>query len=96
VCEESFGMPLVEAMASATPVVATRGGAFPEIVEHGRTGVLVERSDAPALADAILQLLSNPDQRDAMARAAVERASTMFSWDRIAEDLVEKYERILA
>jgi glycosyltransferase involved in cell wall biosynthesis len=96
VCEESFGMPLVEAMASATPVVATRGGAFPEIVEHGRTGLLVERSDAPALAEAILQLLSNPDRRDAMAQAAVKRASTMFSWDRIAEDLVEKYERILA
>jgi glycosyltransferase involved in cell wall biosynthesis len=88
-------MPLVEAMASATPVVATRGGAFPEIVEHGRTGLLVERSDTPALADAILQLLSNPDQRDAMARAAVERARTMFSWDRIAEDLVKEYERIL-
>ena len=96
VCEELFGMPLVEAMASATPVVATRGGAFPEIVEHGRTGLLVERSDAPALADAILQLLSNPEQRDVMARAAAERASTMFSWDRIAEDLVHEYERILA
>jgi glycosyltransferase involved in cell wall biosynthesis len=96
VCEESFGMPLVEAMASAMPVVATRGGAFPEIVEHGRTGLLVERSDAPALADAILQLMSKPDQRDRMARAAVERASTMFSWDRIVEDLVAKYERILA
>jgi glycosyltransferase involved in cell wall biosynthesis len=96
VCEESFGMPLVEAMASATPVVATRGGAFPEIVEHGQTGLLVERSDAPALANAILQLLSNPDQRDAMARAAVERASIMFSWDCIAADLVKKYERILA
>jgi glycosyltransferase involved in cell wall biosynthesis len=96
VCEESFGMPLVEAMASATPVVATRGGAFPEIVEHGRTGLLVGRSDAPALAEAILQLLSNPDQRDAMACAALNRASTKFSWDRIAEDLVEKYEHILA
>jgi glycosyltransferase involved in cell wall biosynthesis len=58
--------------------------------------LLVERSDAPALAEAILQLLSNPDRRDAMAQAAVKRASTMFSWDRIAEDLVEKYERILA
>ena len=96
VCEESFGMPLVEAMASATPVVATKGGAFPEIVEHGQTGLLVGRSDAPALADAILQLLSSPDRRDGMARAAVERASTMFSWDRIAEDLLRKYERILA
>jgi glycosyltransferase involved in cell wall biosynthesis len=92
VMEESFGMPLVEAMASSTPVVATRGGAFPEIVEDGRSGLLVERSDVQALADAILQLLSNPDQRDSMARAAFKRASTMFSWDRIAEDLLKEYE----
>ena len=96
VCEESFGMPLVEAMASATPVVATRGGAFPEIVEDGRSGLLVQRSDAQALANAILQLLSNPDQRDAMAEAAFERASTRFSWDRIAEDLLKEYERLFA
>jgi glycosyltransferase involved in cell wall biosynthesis len=54
----------------------------------------VERSNARALADAILQLLSNPDQRDAMAEAAFERASTRFSWDRIAEDLLEEYERL--
>jgi glycosyltransferase involved in cell wall biosynthesis len=92
--EESFGMPLVEAMASSTPVVATRGGAFQEIVEDGRSGLLVERSDVQALADAILQLLSNPDQRDSMARAAFKRASTMFSWDRIAEDLLNKYEHL--
>jgi glycosyltransferase involved in cell wall biosynthesis len=94
VCEESFGMPLVEAMASATPVVATRGGAFSEIVENGRSGLLVERSDAQGLADAILQLLSNPDQRDEMAQAAFERASTRFSWDRIVEDLLKEYERL--
>jgi glycosyltransferase involved in cell wall biosynthesis len=94
VCEESFGMPLVESMASATPIVATRGGAFPEIVEHGRTGLLVERSDVRGLADAILQLLSDPERRQTMAEAAVKRASTVFSWDRIAEDLLEKYERL--
>ena len=94
VCEKSFGMPLVEAMASATPVVATRGGAFPEIVADGQSGLLVARSDPQALAGAILQLLSNPDQRDAMAQAAFQRASTIFSWDRIAEDLLEKYERL--
>ena len=87
-------MPLVEAMASATPVVTTRAGAFPEIVEHGRSGLLVERSDARALADAILQLLSNPNQRAAMAQAAGDRASVMFSWDRVAEDLLEKYEHL--
>ena len=94
VCEESFGMPLIEAMASSTPVVTTQGGAFPEIVEHGRSGLLVDRSDAQALANAILQLLANPDQHDAMAQAAFERASTLFSWDRIAKNLLEEYERL--
>ena len=67
-------MPLVEAMMSHTPVVATRGGAFPEIVEDGRSGLLVERSDVQSLANAILQLLSNPDQCHAMAQAADEPA----------------------
>jgi glycosyltransferase involved in cell wall biosynthesis len=95
VCEESFGMPLVEAMASATPVVATRGGAFPEIVEDGRTGLLVERSDVRALAEAILELLSNSERRETMAKAAATRAANMFSWDHIAQDLLAKYEKLL-
>jgi glycosyltransferase involved in cell wall biosynthesis len=94
VCEESFGMPLVEAMMSGTPVVATRGGAFPEIVEDMQTGLLVERADAEGLADAILQLLCNPNRREAMAQAAFERASTIFSWERVVEDLVKEYERL--
>ena len=54
----------------------------------------MERSDPRALADAILQLLSNPKQREAMTQAACERASTMFSWDRIVEDLMKQYERL--
>jgi glycosyltransferase involved in cell wall biosynthesis len=84
-----------EAAACGLPIVSTRSGGIPEIVEHGRSGLLVERSDAQSLANAILQLLSNPDQRDAMAQAAFERASTRFSWDRIAEDLLREYERLL-
>ena len=95
VCEESFGMPLVEAMASGTPVIATCGGAFPEIVEDGRTGLLVERSDPQALATAILKLLGNTEQRAMMAQAAQKRAATTFSWDHIAGELIEAYERLL-
>jgi glycosyltransferase involved in cell wall biosynthesis len=94
VWEEPFGMPVVEAMAARTAVVTTRGGAFPEIVEDGRSGLLVERSGVQGLAEAILQLLANPERRDAMAQTAFERASTVFSWDRIAEDLLGKYKRL--
>ena len=95
VCEEACPLPPIEAMASRMPVVATRDGPLPEIVEDGRSGLLVERSNARALAEAILQLLSNPDQRDSMAEAAFVRASTRFSWERITEDLLAEYERLL-
>ena len=94
VCEEACPLPPIEAMASRMPVVATKDGPLPEIVEDGRSGLLVERSNPRALANAILQLLSDPGQREAMAEAALERASTRFSWDRIAEDLLKEYERL--
>jgi glycosyltransferase involved in cell wall biosynthesis len=94
VCNDASPLTAYEAAACGLPMVSTLSGGIPEIVEHGRTGLLVERADPQAIANAILQLLSNPDQRDAMARAALERASTMFSWDRITEDLLAEYERL--
>jgi glycosyltransferase involved in cell wall biosynthesis len=94
VCEEACPLPPIEAMASSLPVVATRDGPLPELVEDGRSGLLVERSNARALADAILQLLNCPDRRDTMARSAFERASNKFSWDRVAADLLNEYERL--
>src|SRR5215470_1142535 len=75
---------MVKSAAGSTPLAYSS----PEAVQT--TGAV---ADPQALADAILQLLSNPDQRDAMAQAGFERASTMFSWDRIAEDLLEQYQR---
>jgi glycosyltransferase involved in cell wall biosynthesis len=96
VCEEACPLPPIEAMAAGLPVVATRDGPLAELVEHGRSGLLVERSNAQALADSILQLLDHPDRRAVMAESAFERASTRFSWDRIAEDLLGEYERLFA
>jgi glycosyltransferase involved in cell wall biosynthesis len=95
ICEEAFGLPIVEAMMSHTPVVATRGGAALEIVEAGRTGLLVERADVQGLANAILRLLSNRDEREAMARAAFERATAVFSWDRLGAELLDIYEQLV-
>jgi glycosyltransferase involved in cell wall biosynthesis len=93
---EPFGMPATEAMASGLPLVATRGGAFPEIVDEGTTGLLVEGGDAAGLADAISRLLADDGLRRRMGAAGRERARSVFLWERILERLVGLYEEILA
>ncbi len=93
VWEEPFGMPLVEAMAAGLPCVATRGGAFPEIVEQERTGLLVARGDAKELAGAILALCADDGRRAAMGQAGCARARERFGWDHVADALVEEYLR---
>ncbi|HMR31938.1 MAG TPA: glycosyltransferase family 4 protein [Geminicoccaceae bacterium] len=87
ICDEPFGIPLVEAMAAGLPVVATRTGGIPEIVADGETGLLVERGDADGLASAILALLGDPERRLAMGRAGRERVARLFTWSRSAERL---------
>ena len=61
--EEAFGWVIAEAMATGKPLVATRVGGIPELVEHGETGFLVNRGDAGAAASSILTLLRDPDLR---------------------------------
>lgn len=91
---ESFGMSLVEAMATEVPVVATRVGGMTEVIEEDKTGILVEPGDAPALAAAILRLLANEEVRKSMGSAARKRAVELFSWDRISEKLLCQYKNI--
>jgi glycosyltransferase involved in cell wall biosynthesis len=95
VCHEAFGMPILEAMACQVPVVATRSGGIPEIVEDGKTGLLVERGDAAALAVAILHLLANEDLRQTMGKAARQRVLERFGWERVAGELFCRYEGML-
>jgi len=94
VWDEPFGIPMIEAMACGVPVVAARGGAVPEIVEDGETGLLVERGDAADLAEGILRLLGDHDLRDSMGQAGRERVLGHFTWDRIAESLLNEYENL--
>jgi glycosyltransferase involved in cell wall biosynthesis len=96
VWNEPFGIPLVEAMATGIPVIATRGGAFPEIVQDGKTGLLVPRGDAPALAEAILRLLEDGDLRRSMGEAGRRRALEKFSFDTVAENLLSEYRSLSA
>jgi glycosyltransferase involved in cell wall biosynthesis len=88
---ESFGMALVEAMGSGIPVIATRVGGMPGVVEDGRTGLLVPPASPAGLAAAIDALISEPARRLEMGRLGRERAVARFSWDRVADAILEVY-----
>jgi glycosyltransferase involved in cell wall biosynthesis len=87
---EAFGLVLTEALYLGTPVVATRVGGIPEIVDDGVDGVLVAPADSEALADAIVDLLNDPQRRQRMAGSGREKVLARFNF----EDMVRKYEAI--
>ena len=88
---EAFGMSLVEAMATQTPVVATAIGGMPEIVDDGVTGLLTEPGNPQALADATIKLISNPNRARAMGIAGRRKVLQYYCWSKIAESLVNTY-----
>lgn len=89
---EGFGLPLLEAMACGTPVVAADNSSIPEIA--GDAARLVNAEDPAALAAAIEAVLSDPDERAAMRARGLARAA-QFSWARCARETRAVYERII-
>jgi glycosyltransferase involved in cell wall biosynthesis len=89
---EGFSIPAVEAMACATPLIATRGGALPEVVgSDGKTAVLVEPGDPAELADALGALFDDDARRKSIGIAGRKRIETSYTWRRVAESMVEVY-----
>ncbi len=86
---EGFGLPAGEAMACAVPVIATTGGALPEVV--GDAGLLVPPADPQALAAAILRLIDDPHAAGRLGQAGVERVHRHFTWRQAAERTVAVY-----
>jgi glycosyltransferase involved in cell wall biosynthesis len=93
---EPFGRAIIEAMAAGKPVVATRSGGVPEIVDEGETGLLVEPRSGTQLARAICQLLGDPELAERMGQAGLERARRSFDTHRVAETVQGLYDRTLA
>lgn len=92
---EGFGRVLVEAMAAGGPVVATRVGGVPDVVEDGRSGILTPPGDADALADAVCRVLDDAALRESLIAHGRERAAR-FGIDRMIEQFEEVYGTLLA
>jgi len=93
---EAFGQVLIESLCFGTAVVATRVGGIPEIVEDGRTGLLVAPADSSDLARALRASIEHPDRRAAMARAGQTHVREAFDSRRTARGNEAVYEVLLA
>ncbi len=92
---EGFSLPAIEAMACGVAVVATTGGAIPEVVGPD-AGLLVAPNDPAALAGAITTLLDDPERRRTMGQAGRQRVMERFTWEVTARGTVACYEAVLA
>ncbi|MER7842969.1 glycosyltransferase family 4 protein [Kitasatospora sp. NPDC096077] len=94
---EGFSLPAAEAMATGTPLVATTGGAIPEVAgPDGGTCLAVPPGEADALAAALGRLLDDPRLRAELGAAGRERVLARFTWERAAELTAEAYRAAIA
>ena len=94
---EGFSLPAVEAMASGTPVVASRAGALPEVLgPDGECADLVTPGDVDGLTRALGRLLDSPERRHWMGTAGRRRALDVFSWESVAAQTVRVYQQAIA
>ena len=91
---ESFGIVLLEAMASGKPVVATNIKGYAAVVEHGRQGLLAPPKDASKLAEALGFLINDPKLREQMGAAGREKAAR-FEWDLVAKQIMGYYDQVM-
>jgi len=92
---ESFGVTLLEAMASGRPIIASNVGGIPEIVKDGVTGLLFKRGDAEDLADKIITVLSDCNLAQSLASNAKELVKERYSWPVITDKMEDLYEKTL-
>ena len=90
---EGFGLPAGEAMACEVPVISTDGGALPEVV--GDAGIIVPKGNSQAIAEAVEQLLNNPQEREALGKAGRERIQKTFCWQVAATQMTDYYQKVL-
>ncbi|MEK6537111.1 MAG: glycosyltransferase, partial [Actinomycetota bacterium] len=91
----SFGVVLLEAMASATPIVASDINGYRLVMEDNRQGILVPETEAAGFAEALLRLLKDPELRRRMGDEGRRTAVESFSWDLVATRIEQYYLELL-
>jgi glycosyltransferase involved in cell wall biosynthesis len=92
---EAFGRVVIEAMALAKPIIAYNHSALPEIIEDGKTGILIEPDDKEGLEKVILKLLRDQDLRKSLGELARQRVRERFDLKFTIEKIQQLYEQIL-
>ncbi len=92
--DEGFGLVLTEAMLCKTAVIGADSGGIIDIIDHEKTGLLVEPDDVPDLTKAITRILNDNTLRDAMAEAGYWKAKAQFSSDSAAKKFAELYKSL--
>jgi len=92
---ESFGIVLIEAMSAGTPVVASDLPAFSAVLANGEAGTLFPVGDATALADAVISLISRPDERKRQTSCA-QNWVQQFDWEHVTNRILAVYQSILS
>lgn len=92
---EAFGVAVLEAAASGLPSVVSRVGGLPEVVQDGVTGLLVPPEDPEALAQALDELLRDPERRRRMGEAARHFVESRYRWEDTAERMERLYRELL-
>lgn len=88
---EPFGMVILEGMLHGLAIVAADVGGPAEILEHGRTGLLFPPRDVKALSSALQRLLKNPDERNALGRAAARQVRSKWLWKQLVPPMLDVY-----
>lgn len=93
---ESFGVAIIEASACGLPVIVSDAGGLPEVVEHGVTGLVIERDSPSRLAKAIISLAADERVRRGMGAAGRERVKRKYEWSDCVDRMAELYEELSA
>jgi glycosyltransferase involved in cell wall biosynthesis len=93
-CQDSFGLVVLEAFSAGLPAIAFRSGGVPELIDHPRNGLLVDQGDEAALLSSMREMMLARDARERLG-AEARKTATRFSWDSTVDRLDTIYRTVL-